>query len=91
MTECGHSFCESCIFSVCQEAYDWQCPVCNHVQNYPATDLARNYFAEQIIESFRAQPEPETRSIGEFGLCSVHQQDVTLCEFIKRFINSYFY
>jgi len=62
------------------------------VHNYPATDLARNYFADQIIESLRAKSqEPKTRPIGEFGLCSVHQHDVTLCEFKKHFLNPYFY
>ena len=81
MTACGHSFCEPCISTARPEPSGWLCPVCNHVHNHPATALARNFFAEQIVESFRAQPKPApTGPRAEFGVCNQHQQEITLRE-----------
>ena len=80
MTGCGHSFCEQFILAACPEPSGWLCPVCNHVHDHPATALARNFFAQQIVESFQAQPSPAaTRPICEFGICTLHKQEITLC------------
>ena len=58
----------------------WRCPLCNHSHSNPAATLARNFFAEQIVASFRAKSsQVRVRPIGEFGVCSFHQQDITLC------------
>ena len=65
----------------------WRCPLCNQVHDHAAADLARNYFAEQIVASFQAQsaqaPIPAPRkpsSGGEFGLCTLHHRDIEICK-----------
>ena len=80
MTSCGHSFCQRCIVPA-NPRPGWRCPLCNRIHDHPAEALARNFFAEQIVESFQAQtPQAPVRPVGEFGLCEIHQQDITLCE-----------
>ena len=86
MTRCGHSFCQQCLLAACPEPIGWPCPTCKHVHNHPATALPRNFFAEQIVESFRARPT------GEFGFCEDHQQEITLREAescFKHFISQF--
>ena len=65
----------------------WRCPLCNQVHDHPAADLARNYFAEQIVASFQAQstqaptPAPrKPRPSGEFGLCTLHHREIEICK-----------
>ena len=85
MTNCGHSFCQQCIVPAYPRP-GWPCPLCNQINDHPAAALARNYFAEQIVASFQAQPTPAPtpppRGSGEeFGLCNWHQQKITICKF----------
>ena len=80
MTRCGHSFCQKCLLVACPDSRDWSCPTCKHVHDCSVRELPRNFFAEQIVESFRAQPS------GEFGVCTYHQQEITLRKIEKNFI-----
>ena len=89
MTSCGHNFCEFCIKQYVEETFEsvrhirrisWRCPLCNKQQNLPAEQLARNYFAEEIVESLK-NLEIRERPAGKFGTCGKHQQDITICEF----------
>ena len=85
MTDCGHSFCEQCIVPAYPNP-GWRCPLCNKTHNHSAANLARNYFAEQLLTAFQAQStqaptSAPRRSGGEFGLCNRHQQNITICEF----------
>ena len=54
MTNCGHSFCERCIVPAYPES-GWRCPLCNQTHSHPASALARNYFAEQLLTAVQAQ------------------------------------
>ena len=81
ITACGHSFCEQCILAARPEPRDWACPICNHIHDHPVSALARNYFAEQIVQSVRDQT-PRAKPRQKNGdLCNIHQQQITLCEF----------
>ena len=87
MTRCGHSFCQKCLAAFCQkrlaacpDSRDWPCPTCKHVHDCSVRELPRNFFAEQIVESFRAQPS------GEFGVCKGHQQEITLRKTKKYYL-----
>ena len=80
VTNCGHSFCEQCIVPA-YPAPGWRCPMCNQVHDKAAATLARNYFAEQIVNSFKAQSTPAPRrSGGEFGLCTLHDRNIEICK-----------
>ena len=91
VTRCGHSFCEKCLLEMstaCPDSRDWSCPTCKEVHTCSVNDLTRNFFAEQIVESFQAQPS------AEFGVCEDHQQEITLRKTKKLFllsINDLFY
>ena len=89
MTSCGHNFCESCIKQYIEEQnfqrsrrgrFSWLCPLCWKEQNLEAEQLARNYFAEEILESL-TNLQIREKTAGKFGTCAWHQQDVTICEF----------
>ena len=85
VTTCGHSFCASCILAACPEPRGWNCPLCNFTHDHSASSLARNYFAEKIVESLRRQPstvqaQRQHKTHGEFGLCNIHNQEITLCK-----------
>ena len=64
MTNCGHSFCEQCIVPTFPQP-GWRCPLCNQIHNHPASALARNFIAEQLLTAFQAQstqaPTPPPR------------------------------
>ena len=84
MTNCGHSFCQQCIVPAYPRP-GWRCPMCNQIHDHPAAALARNYFAEQLLTAFKAQPTPAPtpaprRSVGKFGLCTLHQRDIEICK-----------
>ena len=72
MTICGHSYCQKCLIAACPQKSGWLCPLCNQIHNLPATDLARNRFAEQIVESYSKN-----------DVCNLHQEPIKLCKFVE--------
>ena len=41
------------------QANGWSCPLCNQIHHHPASDLARNFFAEQIVSSLQAPSQAQ--------------------------------
>jgi len=67
ITDCGHSFCEECILVARPQPDDWPCPFCNKIHNHPARDLARNFFAEQIVSSLQAPSQAPSQPLSVVG------------------------
>ena len=73
MTFCGHSYCQQCLIAACPQRSEWPCPLCKQIQNLPASDLARNRVAEQIVATMSGN-----------DICNQHQEAIKLCKFALR-------
>lgn len=55
ITKCGHSFCKECLLIACPGPTGWLCPQCRLAHDYPASELTRNFVAEQMMEFIKGQ------------------------------------
>ena len=74
-TQCGHLFCERCLFKVTKGEQRWLCPECRTPHQCAVNTLIRNYRIEKVAEKIKME-KAILRPRNLFGTCLKHDRAI---------------